>query len=329
MPFGSAVHLPGAAALAAAGFPDPNPRADSSSARFPDGGAWRVEIPSVEGLRALEALVEEADDLDVPVHRVSQGSGVTMLTDREIRSMVELAESRQIELCLFARPGANWDVGGASTSTAGSGGARARGLTQLGAVVAEVERGVDLGVRSFLVADEGALLVLNRMRQSGALPRDVQLKTSIMAAPCNPASYWVNELLGADTINVPSDLTLAQLAEIRAACVGTMDFYVEAPDNVGAFVRHWEIAEIIRIASPVYLKFGLRLAPDVYPSGRHLESVVVGATRERVRRARIGLDQLERSGLNLPMSALGSRDQPQPPHRVTGAGGMPIEGRAS
>ena len=36
------------------------PRPETSGARFPDGGAWRVEIPSVEGPAPLEAVLEEA-----------------------------------------------------------------------------------------------------------------------------------------------------------------------------------------------------------------------------------------------------------------------------
>jgi hypothetical protein len=46
-----------------------------SEKRFPDGAQYRVEIPSTEGSRCLEAVVEEAERLDVLVHRVSQGSG--------------------------------------------------------------------------------------------------------------------------------------------------------------------------------------------------------------------------------------------------------------
>ena len=48
----------------------------TSEKRFPDGAQYRVEIPSVEGPRCLEAVLAEAALLDVQVHRVSQGSGV-------------------------------------------------------------------------------------------------------------------------------------------------------------------------------------------------------------------------------------------------------------
>ena len=68
-----------------------------------------------------------------------------------------------------------------------------------------------------------------------------------------------------------------------------LDVYVEAPDDFGGFVRHYEIAELVRVAAPIYLKFGLRNAPDVYPSGTHLEPTVIALSRERVRRASIGL----------------------------------------
>ena len=48
------------------------------------------------------------------------------------------------------------------------------------------------------------------------------------------------------------------------------------------------------MAAPVYVKFGLRNAPNIYPSGTHLEATAISLTRERVRRAKIGLDLLHR-----------------------------------
>ena len=80
--------------------------------------------------------------------------------------------------------------------------------------------------------------------------------------------------------------------------------YVEAPDNFGGFVRHHEIAELIRVAASVYVKFGLRNAPDVFPAGTHLEATTVAPSRERVRRARLGLDMLVRSSYSPVMSEL-------------------------
>jgi hypothetical protein len=134
----------------------------------------------------------------------------------------------------------------------------------------------------------------------------MQAKVSVMLPAANAAAARVLERLGASTINVPTDLTLPQIAAIRAAVEVPLDVYVEAPDNVGGFVRHHEIPELIRVAAPVYVKFGLRNAPEVYPAGTHLEATTVALSRERVRRARLGLELLARSGRDYSTSELGA-----------------------
>jgi hypothetical protein len=135
----------------------------------------------------------------------------------------------------------------------------------------------------------------------------MQAKVSVMLPAANAAAARVLERLGASTINVPTDLTLAQIAAIRAAVDVPLDVYVEAPDNVGGFVRLHELPELIRVAAPVYAKFGLRNADDIYPSGSHLEDKAVAYSRERVRRARLGLELLARSGYEATTSELGAR----------------------
>src|SRR5207237_10820472 len=85
-----------------------------------------------------------------------------------------------------------------------------------------------------------------------------------------------------------------------------LEGYVDAPDDVGGFVRMHDIPERIRVAAPVYVKLGLRNAPDVYPAGSHLEATTVALSRERVRRARLGLELLARSGYEAKTSELGA-----------------------
>jgi hypothetical protein len=171
---------------------------------------------------------------------------------------------------------------------------RLRGEDQLVYCLEDVQRAAALGIRSVLLADKGALWVAGEMHKAGVLPRDMQFKISVMMASANPASIRLMENLGANTYNIPTDLTLAQIAAIRQVVDIPLDIYVEVPDDLGGFVRLYEIPELVRIAAPVYIKFGLRNAPSIYPVGKHIESLSIALSRERVRRARLGLDILER-----------------------------------
>jgi hypothetical protein len=215
--------------------------------------------------------------------------------------------SAPVEVSLFARPNAAW--GTSATSRAPAGGSLAaavHGTEQLVAVLEDARRAAEHGIRSVLLADVGALSAFAALRNAGELPRDMQAKMSVMLPIANPATARLLERLGAATLNVTPDLSLAQIAAIRAAVDVPLDVYVEAPDNLGGFVRLHEIPELIRVAAPVYLKFGLRNAPDIYPSGTHLEATAVALSRERVRRARLGLDLLARSGYDPLTSELGA-----------------------
>jgi len=120
-------------------------------------------------------------------------------------------------------------------------------------------------------------------------------KVPVRPTVAHPGGDRVLANLGATTINLPTDLPLGQIAAIRAAIEAPLDIYVECPDNIGGFVRYHEIAEIVRVAAPVYLKFGLRGTVDPYPAGGHLGTTLVALSRERVRRARLGLDYLARA----------------------------------
>lgn len=280
----------------------------TSAKRFPDGGQWRIEIPSVEGPNALQAVYDTADGLGVPIHRVSQGSGVMLMTDDELDQMANLGRDRGIEISLFVGPRAGWDTGAMATSAAGRIVApKIRGMDQLVQAVEDVRRSCEHGINSVLVTDEGLLWVLGEMKKAGELPADLIIKGSVMIGSANPASIKLLEERGMTTFNVPTDLSLAHLAAIRAAVDMPLDIYIEVPDDIGGFIRHYEIAEIVRVCAPVYLKFGLRNAPNIYPAGSHLEATAIALTKERVRRAKLGVDLLHRLDPDTAMSPVPQR----------------------
>ena len=267
----------------------------TSARRFDDGGQYRIEIPSTEGPRAMEAVLQSAVEHGIGIHRISQGSGIMLQTDAEIRQMVALGRQHGVEVCLFVGPRASWDVGVQAASSAGRVlGASLRGADQLAFGIEDVLHGLELGVRSILVGDIGHLMLLGKMKRDGDLPPDFVLKTSVTLAAANPAAGRVFEDLGATSLNLPVDLSLPQIAAIRQAVDIPIDYYMESPDDFGGAVRHYEIPEIVRVAAPIYLKFGLRNSPPLYPSGQHLENTVLALCRERVRRAAIGIGILRR-----------------------------------
>lgn len=266
-----------------------------SDRRFPDGAHYRIEIPSVEGPAAFAALLEEAEQLSVTIQRISQGSGIMLLTDEDIREMARLGNQAGVEVSLFIGPRAAWDTGAQVTSSAGKNlGARLRGMEQVVFAVEDLRRACALGIRSVLIADEGLLWLANEMKKSGELPPELVLKVSVQMGAANPISVRWMEQLGANTYNVPTDLSLAQLSTLRRVVSIPFDIYIEAPDDFGGFVRYYEAPEMVRVAAPVYVKLGLRNAPNIYPSGLHLQATAVALARERVHRAKIAQDMLER-----------------------------------
>lgn len=296
----------------------------SSEKRFPDGASFRFEFPGTEGPRALETVLDEADHLDVPAHRVSQGSGSFLLTNRELDEFAALAADAGVEVSIFAQPIAAWSPSAAARASGGAAvGGATHGQEGIVACLDDVRRSAAHGIRSILVADLGLLAAFAELRAGGLVPPEMQAKVSVGFPVANAFTARVLVTLGANTLNLTTDLPLGEIAAIRAAVDVPLDIYVEAPEQNGGFVRYAELAEIIRIAAPVYVKFGVMTAASVYGTGSHVQSMIDALSRERVRRARLALELLERSGGVPPTSLRGADDLavPRPRDRALTGGG--------
>lgn len=281
---------------ASLGLPDKEQYQLATSAkRFEDGAHYRVEIPSVEGPAIMESVIAEAKQFGLTVNRVSQGSGIMLLSDSEIGDMVQMGMAEGMEVCLFVGPRMSFDIGAMSLSSSGKLlGGRHAGMDQLLYGLEEIFRAAELGIRSVLVADEGLLWLINQAKIKGQLPADLVVKISALMSPTNPVNARIFTELGGTTLNLPGDITLPQLSSIRTVVDAPIDLYIESPDDLGGFIRNYEIPEIVRIASPVYLKFGLRNAASVYPAGIHNKELAIAQCREKVRRAHLGIQVLDR-----------------------------------
>jgi hypothetical protein len=279
-----------------------------STARFPDGAHFRLEIPSVEGPAVLRAVVEEAAARGVTINRVSQGSGAMLLAGAELAEMAQIGADHGIEVSLFVGPREEWDIGrSAQAPDGGSLAGQLRGTRQLRYALDDIRRGVEHGIRGFLIADSGLLELVAELQATGELPASVVWKISAVMAPSNPVSLRQLERLGGSTVNVPSDMTLGQLAELRAASSLPIDLYVEAPDGLGGVVRGHEAADLIAVAAPLYVKLGLRNSRPLYPSGLHIAGDAAVIAREKVHRAEVTLEWIRRHGPGLVQSGPGAQ----------------------
>ncbi len=279
-----------------------------SIARFPDGAHFRIEIPSVEGPVVLKAVMDAARANGVVVNRVSQGSGAMMLSTAELSEMARIGADSGLEVSLFVGPREEWDIGSFSRSPDGPTLAgRLRGVRQLRYAIDDVMRSIDKGIRGFLIADTGLLELLSAMQSDGKIPSSVVWKISAVLAPTNPVTFAQLERLGGTTVNVPADITLGQLSEMRSVSTMPIDLYVESPDSMGGVVRGQETADLVAVAAPMYVKFGLRNSRPLYPSGLHLVDEAVAIAKEKVHRAKVALEWVHASQLELVQSEPGAK----------------------
>lgn len=235
----------------------------TSEKRFPDGGQYRFEVPGIQGPGPMKALLEQLDEYGIQIHRVTQTKGIMFLTDEEIQQMVTLAEKYHVQLVLACGPRATTDTSASVKTEEGQRmGYRLRGQEQIVRGIEEIRRGARLGVRGFLIYDEGLLYALNEARKAGFIPADCHFKISAHSGHGNPCSAHVLESLGANSINPVRDIQIQMLAAMRAAIDVPIDLHTENPKSSGGFIRHYEVPEFVRVAAPVYLKTGGSVAAN-------------------------------------------------------------------
>lgn len=229
----------------------------TSTARFPDGGAYRIEVPTVNSAEAVAALLDTSTKNGITINRVTETYGMFRHTAAEIKEYCRLCNQYGTELLLSVGPRATYDTGATVLSPQGVRiSYRLRGMEQVLRGVEDIKRGYDLGCRGFLIYDEGMLWLVGQMRKDGALPKDIIFKTSAHLGHCNPCSFKLLESLGADSINPVRDLQIPMIAALRAAIKVPIDVHTDNPPGSGGFIRVYEAPEIVRVAAPVHCKTG-------------------------------------------------------------------------
>jgi hypothetical protein len=229
----------------------------TSSARFPDGAAYRIEIPTVNTAEAVDSLLNTATKNNITINRVTETYGMFRHTRDEIKEYCRLCHDYGAELVMSVGPRATYDTGATVLSSQGVRiSYRLRGMEQVLRAVEDIKRGYDLGCRGFLIYDEGMMWLVGQMRKDGDLPKDIIFKCSAHLGHCNPCSFKLLESLGADSINPVRDLSIPMIAALRAAVKTHLDVHTDNPPASGGFIRVYEAPEIVRVAAPVHCKTG-------------------------------------------------------------------------
>jgi len=228
-----------------------------SKLRFPDGAAFRIECPTVNSAEAVAALLETATKNNITINRITETYGMFRHTRAEIKEFCRLCNEYGCELLMSVGPRATYDTGATVLSPQGVRiSYRLRGMEQVLRAVEDIKRGYELGVRGFLIYDEGMLWLASNMRKDGALPKDIIFKVSAHLGHCNPCSFKLLESLGAESINPVRDLQIPMIAALRAAVKVPIDVHTDNPPGSGGFIRVYEAPEIVRVAAPVHCKTG-------------------------------------------------------------------------
>jgi len=229
----------------------------TSEKRFSDGAQYRFEVPGIQGPGPMKTLLEAVEENGGVIHRVTQTKGIMLLSDKDIQEMLALSKQYQVMLVLSIGPRSTYDTGASVQTHEGLRmGYRLRGQEQIVRAIEDVKRATSFGCRAFLVYDEGCLWVLNEMRKHGELPSECRFKISAHCGHGNPCSAKLLESVGANSLNPIRDIQLQMLAAIRQTIDIPLDVHTENPASSGGFIRHYEVPEMIRIASPIYLKTG-------------------------------------------------------------------------
>jgi hypothetical protein len=224
----------------------------TSGKTFVDGAHYRTEeLPTT--VAEYERMYALADKQGYTINRISDIRGTMFDSDEEMVAKLQIARDHGSEVLMAPGAGEHpFDISQQAEIHQIVEG-KLRGMDNVGYTIERMLRASALGCRGFLMYDEGVLLIALKMRRAGTLPADCKFKISANVSVANAAAvkFWFDLLGPDDEINPVRDLTLPMIAAMRQVTGQPLDVHVFHRTSVA---RTMEVAEIVRVGSPVYLK---------------------------------------------------------------------------
>lgn len=284
--------MPGRAALASLGLPEGDDAPLTvSGGTFPSRAHYGVEMPAINTYAQLVATIDALVDQDVYCTRFDETHGSHLLSDAEITDMLGLCAEHGMGFLFGIGPRPEYDTK-ASFYRTPFGLEMGRQLNNNDAMAQAVDEALrlcSLGCRGLTIYDIGVMDVLKALRERGEIPAGTVFKTSSHCMATNAPIARIFADCGADSITTAHDLGLPMLQAMRGY---VPDLVLDVPTDVyktkGGYIRWFELAEIVQVASPVILKMGASVQAHPY------DPVRPEAAAERVRRVRVGLEYLRK-----------------------------------
>ncbi|MEE1756447.1 hypothetical protein [Streptomyces sp. SP18CS02] len=267
---------------------------EASTGEFDGGGQYGIEVPVINSFRILEQTLKGLREEGVPVTRFNETLGAFLLSDAEVRDMLDLCRESEVGMVFALGPRPEYDRK-AAFYRGGFGQSQGRRINNndaLAVIADEAIRLTGLGCRGLIAYDPGVFRMLKLMRAEGALPSGLQLKASSHCIVSNPftAAGYADD--GADSVTTQHDLGLSVLQEMRRMSPSlVLDIPTDVYGNKGGFIRFPEVAELVQIAAPMFLKIGA--SAQAHPH----DPVSDATVRARVQRVALAMEYLDKSGL--------------------------------
>ncbi|PKW16287.1 peptidase [Saccharopolyspora spinosa] len=267
---------------------------EASGREFADGGHYGVEIPVVNSFKVLEATLGLLKEEGLPVTRFNETLGAFLLSDSEVRDMLDLCRESNVGMVFALGPRPEYDRK-AAFYRGGFGASQGRRINNNDALAQSAEEALrltEMGCRGLIAYDLGVIRMLSEMRKAGVLPAELMIKSSSHCIVSNPMTSRVFYENGVNSITTVHDLGLPVLQDIRK---GSPELTIDLPTDVygskGGFIRFYEVAELVQICSPMMLKIGA--SAQSHPHDPVNENTI----RQRVQRVALCLEYLSKSGI--------------------------------
>ncbi len=250
--------------------------------QFKKGGEFGIELSSMNNYKIIKKTIKLLNKNKIQADRFDECRGMMRLPENEIKDILKITKDNNIGMIFSIGPRAIYSSSGFVRSENGKRmGYRLHGKNQVENAIDELKRGIDLGVKGFLIYDEGFLDFANQLRKSKQIPEDIIFKLSVHVGCANQFSARVYENLGADTINVVPDLSIEDLYEIRKMVSIPLDIFTDTASAAGGLIRTYDVGQIIEYVSPIYFKCG----PSSQQEQNHLPTD--NELEERVKQTKI------------------------------------------